>query len=358
VEAKETYLPVNQISTQIGLTPTLELNGVYFLDWKENRLPEGGTYYGAADFFFNGPDRFPLAPGFSVPRRDALDAENESGDWGVNLKWSPDWLVDGTLGFYYREFTERQPWAAPEVLGIVAGGRFVPTGYRLVYPDNTKLYGISLQKSLGGVTVGAEVSYRKNTAFINTRFDANHEGPRGDSWHALINGIYGTRPITRLLGDELLVIGELVYSRWDKVTKNENLFKAVGNAACTGPTGGAGDKYDGCATREYYGMNLLLRPRWSQVIPGGDVSAPFYIQYGLSGNAATLSGGNERSGLWSIGLDLEYRAKHLFSVKYQDFFVKYRTTVDAVTGLERVATNSGGLYSDRGLLAFTYKYAF
>ena len=68
VEAKETVLPLNQLSGQLQITDTLAVAGQYFLDWKPNRLPEGGTYYGAADFLFYGPDKFSLSPALTVRR--------------------------------------------------------------------------------------------------------------------------------------------------------------------------------------------------------------------------------------------------------------------------------------------------
>jgi hypothetical protein len=123
IEAKETVLPVAQISGQIQLADTLSLAGQYFLDWKPNRNPEGGTYYGAADFLFDGPDHFSLAPGFAVPRAEAVEPDKKRGNWGINLKWSPEWL-DGTLGVYYREF-ERAP-ALVDAADRRQAGRLLP----------------------------------------------------------------------------------------------------------------------------------------------------------------------------------------------------------------------------------------
>ena len=35
--------------------------------------------------------------------------------------------------------------------------------YNLIYADNIDLFGVSLAKNIGGVSVGAEISYRHNT---------------------------------------------------------------------------------------------------------------------------------------------------------------------------------------------------
>jgi hypothetical protein len=342
IEAKETVLPVNQVSGQVQLTDNLAVAAQYFLDWKPNRLPEGGTYYGAADFLFGGPDKFsysPLAP--AARRVDALEPEHKHGNWGVNVKWSPQW-IDGTIGVYYRRFDERQPWSAPQ-LNPAAGF------YRLVYPRGTHLVGLGLNKNIGGIAVAAEVSKRMNTAFVNnTGIDfATNEGPRGDSYHAFVNAT-----MLGNLGPSVAytAVGELVFSRWSKVRSNPgNQFKAEGFPGCTGEAAGFS-----CVTKNYAGISLLFAPKILQVLPGADLSLPIFLGYGLHGNAATLSGGNKNAGNYSIGATVDYLQRYSFGLTYSDFFGRYRTNPS--TGALTVA--NGALYKDRGLLGFTFKTSF
>jgi hypothetical protein len=338
IEAKEAFLPINQISAQLQLRDDFSVSAQYFLDWKANRLPEGGTYFGGADFLFDGPDRFGVAPGFFLRRADSVTPDKKRGDWGLSAKWSPAWL-DGTLGFYYRKFDERQPFA-PEV--NPAGGF-----YRLVYPRDTELFGISLGKNIGGVAVGAELVRRRNTAFNGIGVNsATLEGPRGNSTHAVLNGTLLTN-----LGkwaNNLVIVGELVWNHWDKVTKNPELFNGLGFAGCL-----SNDAVrDACATKNYYGANLLVIPKWLQVYPGLDMSMPVSLSYGLKGNAATLGGGNHGAGSYSIGLSFDYLNKYTLDIKYIDYLVRYRD----IGGV--AATVNGAAYSDRGLLAATFKTTF
>jgi hypothetical protein len=340
VEAKETLLPLTQISGQVQLADDLSINGQYFFDWKPNRLPEGGTYYGAADFLFEGPDRFSVAPGLFLRHAQAVEP-SKRGDWGLNARWSPSWL-DGTLGFYYRKFDERQPWSSPQ---IDVANRF----YRLVYAKDTELFGVSLGKRIGPFATGAEIVRRKNTAFVNTGINANTlEGPRGDSTHAVLNATLLT---SLSQSNTLTLVGELVWSRWDKIRSNPNLFKAAGYASAATCAPGE-DKYNGCVTRDFYGVSLLVSPKWLQVFPGADLSVPIFLSYGLRGNAATLSGGNEGADTYSVGLSLDYLNKYTFDLKYSDFLVNFRDNGSTVT------TSNGALYRDRGLLAFTFKTSF
>jgi hypothetical protein len=344
VEAKETVLPLNQISAQLQLADNLAIAAQYFLDWKPNRLPEGGTYYGAADFLFYGPDRFFLnpaaAPTLNVRRRAAVEPGG-SGNWGMNLKWSPAFL-DGTLGVYYRKFDERQPWSAPQVVPPSATGAGF---YRLVYAKGTEVFGVGLNKNIGGFAVAAELSTRRNTALINNAINAaTLEGPRGDTYHGFINvttlgNLSARMPYTAVI--------ELAGSRWDKVRSNPNLFNAEGFAGCSAAAAGFS-----CATKNYLGVSALFAPKILQVFPSADLTIPLFFQVGIKGNAATLSGGNKNAGNYSVGLQLDYQTKYTFGVTYSDFLGKYKDNGSIAT------VGNGPLYADRGLLAISFRTSF
>jgi hypothetical protein len=53
--AKELFRPLEQVSGQAQVTDTVSVAAQYFFEWEECRYPEGGTYTGPVDFFFNGP---------------------------------------------------------------------------------------------------------------------------------------------------------------------------------------------------------------------------------------------------------------------------------------------------------------
>ena len=60
IELKEVFLPLGQLYLKYQPTPSLSLAAQYFTEWKPSRLPYGGTYFGPADIFFEGPDRLPV----------------------------------------------------------------------------------------------------------------------------------------------------------------------------------------------------------------------------------------------------------------------------------------------------------
>lgn len=344
-EAKELFRPLNQLSMGAQLTDDLSIAGNYMLQWQEARYPEGGTYLGPVDFAFNGPDRVLTKAGFVY--KGAASNPKQSGEYGLSARWSPEWL-DGTVGFYYRKFADKLPQVLITQLGTA------PT-YNLVYADNIDLYGMSLSKNLGGVSVGAEVSYRHNTPLLAQTLGiapglpnaGDTKGPRGDTWHALVNGL-GVISKTPFF-DSASWITELTYSRWDKVLSGENLFNAIGFAPCAGK-----DKMDGCVTKEFYGFASAFTPTWYQVYPGVDLSAPLTYSVGLRGNAATTFGGNEGLGNYSIGLGADIYQKYRVDLKYIDYVGRYKDNGSVLTSQNGLTT----FLKDRGFLSLTFKTTF
>jgi hypothetical protein len=344
-EAKELFRPLNQLSGTAQVTDTLSVSAQYMLEWDSFRYPEGGTYLGPVDFAFNGPDRqfISNALGFAM-RGDPSEPKN-NGEWGVAARWSPEWL-DGTMGFYYRNFADKLPQtfitrAAPGL-----------TRYNLIYADNIDLFGVSLAKSIAGVSVGAEFSYRHNTP-LNSQIlgispglptEGETKGPRGNTYHWLLNGL-GIVPKTGLF-DTATWATELTGAYWSSVTSGANLFNAVGYAPCAGR-----GKMDGCTTKSYVGLALAFTPTWYQVFPSVDLSAPLTYSRGLSGNAPTIFGGNERNGTYTLGLAADIQQKYRFDLKYVDYFGQYKDNGVSVTTQNGFTT----LLKDRGFLSLTFK---
>jgi hypothetical protein len=347
-EAKELFRPLNQISVQAQLSESVSVAAQYMLEWESLRYPEGGTYLGPVDFAFNGPDRQFISGVLGFAQRGDPVEPKQHGEWGVSARWSPTWL-DGTLGVYYRNFADKLPQT---LLTQVAPNN---SRYNLIYADDIDLWGVSFGKSIGGVSVGAELSYRRNTPLTSQVLGVapglpergETKGPRGDTYHGLINGL-GVISKTPVFDSANWAV-ELVWSHWSKVRSGENLFMAVGFAPCSNR-----DKWDGCATRNYYGIGLSFTPTWFQVFPGVDLSAPVTYARGLSGNAATVFGGNEANGNYTVGIGADIQQKYRVDLKYIDFIGRYRNNGTAVTTQNGFTT----LLKDRGFVSLTAKATF
>lgn len=359
IETKEVFLPVNQLSFKAQLTDKISLAGQYFLEWRPTRVPNGGTYLMGADTSPN-VDRLGLAPGVSASRVPNLEPKDR-GNYGIGLKWDVD-AIDSNLGFYYRKFDDYNPETGIQFRSFRGA---LPSTFRFVYPTDTKLVGVSLSRSIGPVSFGSELSYRKG-AHLNsatTYLPTQNTGAIGNTWHAVVNGVY-LLPKTPLW-DSGSLIAELAHSRLSKVTANPNLYRGVGYAACvragTGSGGVAalpGDVSDTCSTRSFTQVAVGFTPTWLQLFPSLDVSLPITLNYGLKGTAPTGGGGFEKLLTWSIGLQATYASVHEFSLRYSDIKVpgKYNAAGTTLIGGNSLGSSLGA--TDRGWLVFTYKTSF
>lgn len=355
IELKEVFLPLGQIYMKYQPTPSLALAAQYFTEWKPSRLPYGGTYFGPVDPFFEGPDRLPVDPaGNALLRAESIKPKN-AGNFGLSAKMNVE-AIESTVGVYYRRFDDYNPWFSPNFTKFVTipGVGTVPTAYQLVYPKKVEMLAASFGRVVGPVSVGAEVSYRKNGALNAAAMNpVDNQGPRGDTWHALINGVY-LLPKSPL-ADTGSLVAELAYSRLTKVNSNGAFFQQAGSAACLNPAGGAGDKSDGCSTKDYLGMAMIFTPQYLQVQPSLDLEFPMSLNYGLRGNAPTSGGGKEGELSWSLGVKATYAQKHEFQLLYSD--TRARSKYDPSGSVLVGGSGSNGT-NDRGWLVFTYKTAF
>lgn len=347
VEAKETFLPQKQISGQWQLTNELSLGGYYAFEWNPYRLVPGGTYFANGDA--TRSDYASVAP--LIPNGENI-VPDRHGDYGVNARWSPEWL-NGTAGFYYRKFDEKLPWGVTQL----KAGSPLPTAVRLAFARGTELYGISFTKNLNTLSFGAEMSYRKNTALnsnisvvpangTNLTYD-EAEGARGNTFHALVNGVY-LLPETALWQGGTLQ-AELNYSRLLSVTSNAKRFNGIGYGCAV--TGGV---ETGCSTKDAWGTNISFTPSWPQAMPGWDLSMPVTVAYQIKGNGPALGGGNEGAVTYSIGVAGTLYSRYDFSLRYVDSYAKYATNNAGVV----TTTNGSAVQNDHGWLSFTFKTTF
>jgi hypothetical protein len=359
VEAKELFRPLDQISAQAQLTDTVSLAAQYFFDWESFRYPEGGTYLGPVDFAFNGPERQFLSPALGFAQNGGPAPTKQHGDWGLAARWSPEWL-DGTIGAYYRNFTDKLPQALITKVAPNSGSQ-----YNLIYPSDISLYGLSFAKNILGTSVGAEISYRHNTPLVAQVLGiapgipeaGDTNGPRGNTMHGLVNAV-GVIPSTPVF-DSASWVTELTWSRWMDVTSGANLFNAVGYAPClaNGTTRLRNyDKWDGCATKNFVGLGTGFTPTWYGVLPGLDLTMPLTYAVGLEGNAATIFGGNQGNGNYSYGIGADLWQKYHFDLKYVDFTGHFRENAAGTA----VATANGftTYLKDRGFVSLTFKTTF
>lgn len=344
-EAKELFMPLKQISAQWQVQPDLSFSAQYLLDWKPFRLVPGGSFFSPGDGTrsdYGNPPAFGAA-NFWLDNGADFKPNNKRGDFGLNMRTSPTWL-NGTLGVYYRRFDEKLPWA------VIAYGGNTTLGtngaVRLNYARNTQLFGVSLNKTVGVISVGSELSYRKNTALNSVTqilgpspTYEQAEGARGDTFHALVNGIYLLPQTPLWVGGS--VTAEMSYQRLRRVNSNLTAFKACNGA----------DKRSGCVTKDALGMNVSFTPEWPQAFPGWDLSMPTSVAYGIYGNGPALAGSNEGAVSWSVGVKGKLYQVYEFSLAYIDSYASW-------TDLNTNSVNGAASQNSHNWLSFTFKTTF
>lgn len=309
-QAKELAIPRAQFLVSTQVTPELLAEAQYFMEFQGNRLPEGGTYLGITNFLFDGPD-FLLGPN-GIPHGSNVKPDGLSDNFGLRLSWSPEWLR-GALGAYYRHFDETQPWAP--LFGLDSSGNL---NYHMAYAKNVDMLGISLDKQVGSLSTGFEMSYRHNTA-LNSAVgplpgDARgREGARGDTLNVVANVLAGLTPTP--LYQTGTALAEIAYTRKLSVTENEDLYNGTHSAGC--PTG---SKWDGCSTDDAVSIAGQITPQWLQVFPGVDLDMPIFAMYGLSGNSASLGAPVNQGALnYTFGVHALVRSTYNFTLQYNGY---------------------------------------
>lgn len=350
VEAKELFRPLNNVSFNAQLTETVSIAGQGFLEWDRNLVPEGGSYLGGNDFLLGGGNSYiagvhPLLGTIRFPHGSDIEPEKVK-DWGISARWCPNWL-DGTIGIYYRDFSDKIPQLFVTPTGPTTGT------WQAAYGSDIRLYGISLSKQVRGISISSEFSYRENMPLVSDPviiaagepIPATGEVPGavGNTYHGVINFI-GSVSRTMLF-DTANWNMEFAWNRWDNVTKGSQYFK-----------GREGYNKLDSVSKDYIGVSATFTPKWYQVFPGIDVTAPLSFSTGLKGNSAVSGGGNKNAGSLSAGIGADIFNKYKIDLKYIDYFGEFDT--DPATGALAVANGAAALLKDRGMVTLTIKMTF
>jgi Protein of unknown function (DUF1302) len=389
VEAKELFRPLGGVSAQAQVTPTLSLVAQFVFEWQSYVYPEGGTFLGPADFAFNGPDGVyrRMGPNDVFLKNGGASAPRDSGEWGLAARWRPEWL-DGAAGVYYRRYADKLGAVLltdnPGGVGPLSPAMPSPFQYRQYYGEHVDLFGLSLSRQIMGISVAAEVSYRRDTpllaqmlAFAVPRpapappldpvlfphgpptLEGNTYQARGDTVHGLVNaiGVFSGGPAFPTASWAL----ELTYSRWLEVRTNPDMFFGLGYGVCRGdpvlsattPALAKG-KADGCATRDHVAVGASFTPTWFRVSSGVDLLLPLNASWTIRGNSPVTLGGNEGSGTYAAGIAADVRNRYRLDLRYGDFFGRTRDDGTAVTS----ANGLLALLKNRGSVTLTAKATF
>lgn len=173
-EAKERIIPVEMFSFEAGITSNLKLDGFYQFKFRPSVVDGCGTFFAISDFVPEncGPIILTVTPGDKlsesaldaqtyIPRAESRYAKNR-GQYGFALKQTlPRWN-NAELGAYFANYHSRN--ANFDGTAVTASGSayFNTARFFSIYPENIKMYGLSLAAKVGTTAVFSELTHKPN----------------------------------------------------------------------------------------------------------------------------------------------------------------------------------------------------
>lgn len=303
---KEFMMPINQLSGQVQLNPDVTVGGYYMLDWQGDRLPGSGSYFSAMDSVGTGGERLTVAyvpgPGALSFYREADMKGSKNGQGGVQLRFHSG-EVD--YGLYAVQWNDHGPSGL--YLHPGKGSNGIGT-YQWVFHKGIRAAGGSFTTTVGNVNLAGEVSVRTNQPMdsdatvnlVNANNSDNYLYAVGKSAHANLNWIASLGP--NWIAREADFVGEVAWNRRLSVTRN---------VAALNPN----------TTRDAANIRFVFEPKYRQVTSGLDVSVPFGVGYGLSGNSSMVGAFlGKKTGDISIGLNGAYLDVWRFGLNLTHYF--------------------------------------
>ncbi|MDX1626559.1 MAG: DUF1302 domain-containing protein [Wenzhouxiangellaceae bacterium] len=181
-ELKDAFLPLGMAWASLELTRNLSVEGMYMFEWDAVEPEPAGTFFSTNDFATPGgryamlgfgllPDDPLNLPGCNVdplpmtcfppgnlPRTENDVKADDTGQYGIALRYFAPWLNDTEFGAYYLRYHSRLPL----LNGFAVTSTDTSTGrVQVVYPEDLDTFAVSFNTTIfNGWAWQGEVSYR------------------------------------------------------------------------------------------------------------------------------------------------------------------------------------------------------
>lgn len=379
-EIKEGLIPVNMLFVSQSLTDNLGMEAFYQLEWDPTVLDNCGTFFSFTDSVAKGCNQVGVAgsqnamdpsnPGdptfVYVPRQENREAR-DSGQFGVAFRLYVDSLNQTEFGLFAMNYHSRNPVFSSSTSGV-AGAPFgfnsntgtfdvpaelalgAPASYYVEYPEDIRLYGVSFQTNLGGMSVSGEISYRPNQPLQISTNDlvaaslGNPVTPVGAFTPGSGEDIPGYKrmPVTQAQitvinfvdnvwgADRLTMVGEIGYNHIGGIESSPTELRFGRDSiygsgelpfgVCqAGPPPPSQPKYcndEGFYTQHSYGLRTVASLEY-RGFAGVQLTPNVAFAWDIEGYGPNF---NEGAKAASIGLNALYNNKYNASINYTNFF--------------------------------------
>ncbi|WP_282362836.1 DUF1302 family protein [Pseudomonas sp. PS01297] len=342
-EAKDSYLPVGQVSASWSLNENLALVGYYQYEWDKTQLNPVGDYFGS-DTFGPGAEFYRLASGLisSLPNGAAVAYAGEkdpsnSGQWGLGVRYR---ITENTeIGLFHYRYNERIASLFFDFSGTThyssnkgIGHSGDPMTYRLGYFEDVKLTGISFSSKVGdSVQYAGDLSYRDGASvYLN-----NGAPTTGQIWQGNLNASYILGP--SFLAQQSTFMAEVVHQH----------IAGVDSLTITGGGEGVDGTFDkflsATQTRGSTLLGIGAYMDYPSIFNGVDLNTKVVWTQNVDGSAYQGLGRDEKR--LTVGGDFKYLSNFQVGITY----VAYLSSPDIA---------QGRLMADRDYLSLNAKYAF
>lgn len=342
-EAKDSYLPVGQVSASWSLNEDLALVGYYQYEWDKTQLNPVGDYFGS-DTFGPGAEFFRLGSGqvSSLPNGAAVSYAGEtdasdSGQWGLGVRYR---ITENTeVGLFHYRYNERVGSLFFDFSGATQYSSMKSIGhtgqalsYRMGYFEDVELTGVSFSSKVGdSVQYAGDLSYRDGASV----YLDNGAPTTGQIWQGNLNASYILGP--SILAQQTTFMGEVVHQH----------IAGVDSVTITGGGPGVDGTFDDFESRTQTRGSTLLGigayMDYPSIATGVDLSTKVVWTQNVDGSAYQGLGRDEKR--LTVGGDFKYLGNFQVGMTY----VAYLSSPDVA---------QGRLLADRDYLSFNAKYTF
>lgn len=175
-QLKEALLPVPMLYGNLGLTDALSLEAFYQLEWRRTVLEGCGTFFATNDFMpqgcfgvtRGGPDDPTSFANDQIIRRAADNEPSDAGQFGLALRYFAE-QIGTEFGAYALNIHSRTPYTSILTdlrpgpgAGWLPGQQDSNGRYFADFPEDIRIFGLSVSTNLWGTSLFGEYSYRPN----------------------------------------------------------------------------------------------------------------------------------------------------------------------------------------------------